>query len=61
VRLDGLLADLGAVYEQQGKTEAAVSAYRKYVELSIQTAAKERGERRIAELQQRIPTPDGAK
>jgi predicted Zn-dependent protease len=41
---------LGALYEERGKPEQAIEAYQKYVELSLQTSARDRAERRIAAL-----------
>jgi Flp pilus assembly protein TadD len=41
---------LGSLYEQQGKKEQAVEAYRKYIDLSQQPADRERAKRRIEEL-----------
>lgn len=44
---------LGTLYAQQGKPEEAISAYRKYIDLTKQPAAKERAGRRIEELNKR--------
>ena len=41
---------LGSLYEQQGKKEQAVEAYRKYVALCQELADKERAKRRVEEL-----------
>ena len=46
---------LGALYEQQGKREAAVEAYRKYIELCPQPADRERAKRRVDELTRSLP------
>ncbi len=41
---------LGTLYEQLGKAEAAVEAYRKYIELCQQPADRERAKRRVEAL-----------
>ena len=40
----------GTLYEQQGKREEALEAYRKTVEVAKQAADRERAERRIEAL-----------
>jgi tetratricopeptide (TPR) repeat protein len=41
---------LGSLYEQQGKKELAIEAYRRYIELSQVPADKERAKRRLEQL-----------
>lgn len=54
---------LGALYQQQAKTQEAVAAYRKYITLSRQPADKGRAERRIAAIEEesKAPLKKGAK
>ena len=48
---------LGALYQQQAKTQEAVAAYRKYITLSRQPADKGRAERRIAAIEEESKAP----
>jgi predicted Zn-dependent protease len=44
---------LGSLYQQMGKAELAIAAYRRSAELSTKPAERQRAERRIAELAKR--------
>jgi beta-barrel assembly-enhancing protease len=46
---------LGSLYEQQGKKDQAIAAYRKYIDLSQQPADKERAMRRVERLMKSSP------
>jgi tetratricopeptide (TPR) repeat protein len=48
---------LGALYEQQGKLDAATAAYGKCIDLGGQSAAKARAKRRLEELASRPSVP----